>query len=86
MTLRDFIDDISDDQFISLKIGEYGFGINHSFRKYRVNRSSKLLDCKVQSIGSSFINDQIIINVCIELENLNYIKDFFNGYWLCLKL
>lgn len=80
MTLRDFLDEVSDGQFISLKIGEYRFGINNSFRKYRVNRSSKLLDCKVQSIGSSFINDRIIINVCIELENLNYIKDFFNGY------
>lgn len=79
MTLRDFIDEISDGQLISLKIGEYGFGINHSFRKFRVNRSSKLLDCKVQSIGASVINDLIVINVCIELENLNYIKDFFNG-------
>ena len=77
MTLRDFLDEISDGQLISLKIGEYGFGTNYSFRKYRVNRSSKLLDCKVQSIGSSFINERIIINVCIELENLNYIKDFF---------
>lgn len=79
MTLRDFIDEISDGQLISLKIGEYGFGINHSFRKFRVNRSSKLLDCKVQSIGASVIDDLIVINVCIELENLNYIKDFFNG-------
>lgn len=79
MTLRDFIDEISDGQLISLKIGEYGFGINHSFRKFRVNRSSKLLDCKVQSIGASVINNLIVINVCIELENLNYIKDFFNG-------
>lgn len=78
MILKEFLDEVSDGQFISLKIGEYGFGIAHSFRKYRVNRSSKLLDCKVQSIGSSFINDRIIINVCIELENLNYIKDFFN--------
>lgn len=77
MILKEFLDEVSDGQFISLKIGEYGFGINYSFRKYRVNRSSKLLDCKVQSIGSSFINDRIIINVCIELENLNYIKDFF---------
>lgn len=79
MILKEFLDEVSDGQFISLKIGEYGFGINHSFRKFRVNRSSKLLDCKVQSIGASVINDLIVINVCIELENLNYIKDFFNG-------
>ena len=77
MTLRDFLDEVSDGQFISLKIGEYGFGINHSFRKFRVNRSSKLLDCKVQSIGSSLIDDLIVINVCIELENLNDFKNFF---------
>lgn len=77
MTLRDFLDEVSDGQLISLKIGEYGFGINHSFRKFRVNRSSKLLDCKVQSIGSSLIDDLIVINVCIELENLNDFKNFF---------
>lgn len=77
MILRDFLDEVSDGQLISLKIGEYGFGINHSFRKFRVNRSSKLLDCKVQSIGSSLIDDLIVINVCIELENLNDFKNFF---------
>lgn len=77
MILRDFLDEVSEDQFISLKIDEYGFGINNSFRKCRVNRSSKVLDCKVQSIGSRFINNQSIINVWLELENLNYIKDFF---------
>ena len=86
MTLRDFLDEVSDGQFISLKIGEYGFGINHSFRKFRVNRSSKLLDCKVQSIGSSLIDDLIVINVCIELENLNDFKNFFKKDWLCMKL
>lgn len=77
MILKEFLDEISDGQLISLKIGEYGFGINHSFRKFRVNRSSKLLDCKVQSIGSSLIDDLIVINVCIELENLNDFKNFF---------
>lgn len=79
MTLRDFLDEISDGQLISLKIGEYGFGINHSFRKYRVNRSSKLLDCKVQCIGSSYIDDLIVINVHIECEDFNDFKNFFKG-------
>lgn len=50
MILREFLDEVSDGQFISLKIGEYGFGIAHSFRKCRVNEVSKLLDCKVHSI------------------------------------
>lgn len=77
MTLRDFLDEVSDGQLISLKNDKYGFGINHSFRKFRVNRSSNLLDCKVQSIGSSLIDDLIVINVCIELENLNDFKNFF---------
>lgn len=78
MTLRDFIDDITDDEFISLKIGKYGFGINHSFRKYRVNRSSKLLDCKVQSVGSGNIDGHFVIIVRIECEDLNDCKNFLN--------
>lgn len=79
MTLRDFIDDIGDNELIYLKLCE-DFASAYPFRKHRVNEASKLLDCKVQSIGSSFIDDLIVINVCIELENLNYIKGFFNGY------
>lgn len=77
MTLRDFLDEVSDGQFISLKIGEYGFGIAHSFRKYRVNRSSKLLDCKVQSVGSGNIDGHFVIIVRIECEDLNDCKNFF---------
>lgn len=77
MTLKEFLDEVSDGQFISLKIGEYGFGIAHSFRKYRVNRSSKLLDCKVQSIGSRKFGDQIAIVVHIECKDLNDCKNFF---------
>ena len=77
MILKEFLDEISDGQLISLKIGEYGFGINHSFRKYRVNKLSKLLKCKVQSIGSSFVDDKIVINVYIECKNLNDTKNFF---------
>lgn len=77
MILKEFLDEVSDDQFISLKIGEYGFGIAYSFRKYRVNRSSKLLDCKVQSIGSGLVDDKIVINVYIECEDLNDFKNFF---------
>lgn len=51
MTLRDFIDDITDDELIYLKLCEY-FASAYPFKKYRVNEASKLLDCKVQSIGS----------------------------------
>lgn len=77
MTLRDFIDDITDDEFIFLKLGEYRFGSICSFRKYAVNKSSKLLDCKVQSVGSGNIEGQIVIIVRVECENLNDLKDFF---------
>lgn len=77
MTLRDFIDDITDDEFIFLKLGEYRFGSICSFRKYAVNKSSKLLDCKVQSIGSNYVNNHTVITVHIECEDLNDIKDFF---------
>ena len=77
MTLRDFIDDITDDEFIFLKIGEYRFGSVCSFRKYAVNKSSKLLDCKVHSIGSMNYEDQIAIVVHIECEDLNDCKNFF---------
>lgn len=77
MTLRDFIDDITDDEFIFLKIGEYRFGSVCSFRKYAVNKSSKLLDCKVQSVGSGNIDGHFVIIVRIECEDLNDIKGFF---------
>lgn len=78
MILKEFLDDISEDQFIFLNIGEYyEFGIVYPFKKYRVNRSSKLLDCKVQSISSSSLNKKIIINVYIECKDFNDIKDFF---------
>lgn len=77
MTLRDFIDDITDDEFIFLKIGEYRFGSVCSFRKYAVNKSSKLLDCKVQSVGSGNIDGNIVIIVRIECEDLNDCKNFF---------
>ena len=77
MTLRDFINDITDDEFIFLKLGEYRFGSVCSFRKYAVNKSSKLLDCKVQSVGSGNIDGQIVIIVRIECEDLNDCKNFF---------
>lgn len=77
MTLRDFIDDITDDEFIFLKIGKYRFGSVCSFRKCRVNKLSKLLDCKVQSVGSGKIDGHIVIIVRIECEDLNDCKNFF---------
>lgn len=77
MTLRDFIDDITDDEFIFLKLGEYRFGSICSFRKYAVNKSSKLLDCKVQSVRSGNIDGQIVIIIRIECKDLNDIRDFF---------
>lgn len=78
MTLRDFLDDVLEDKFISLKLGEYGFASAFSFRKYRVNKLSKLLDCKVQSIGSNYVNNHSVITVHIECEDLNDIKNFLN--------
>lgn len=77
MTLRDFIDDITDDEFIFFKLGEYRFGSICSFRKYAVNKSSKLLDCKVQSVRSGNIDGQIVIIIRIECKDLNDIRDFF---------
>lgn len=77
MTLRDFLDDILDDAFIVLKFNEGNFSSAYAFRKYRVNKLSKLLKCKVQSIGSSFVDDKIVINVYIECKNLNDTKNFF---------
>lgn len=76
MTLRDFIDDITDDEFIYLRLCEY-FASAYPFRKYRVNEASKLLDCKVQSVGSGNIDGHIVIIVRIECEDLNDIRDFF---------
>lgn len=77
MTLRDFIDDIEDDVDIFLKLGEYGFASAYSFKKYTVNKLSKLLDCKVRSIGSECVDHHIVILVRIECENLNDFKNFF---------
>lgn len=76
MTLRDFIDDITDDEFIYLRLCEY-FASAYLFRKYRVNEASKLLDCKVHSIGSRKFGNQIAIVVHIECEDLNDFKNFF---------
>lgn len=76
MTLRDFIDDITDDELIYLKLCEY-FASAYPFRKCRVNKLSKLLDCKVQSVGSGNIDGHIVIIVRIECEDLNDCKNFF---------
>ena len=78
MTLRDFLDDITDDELIYLKLCDY-FASAYPFRKYRVNKLSKLLDCKVQSIGSECVKDHIVITVYIECEDLNDSKNFFKG-------
>lgn len=78
MTLRDFLDNILDDVFIALKFNEGSFSSSYAFRKYRVNKSSKLLDCRVQSIGSECVkDDHIVITVYIVCEDLNDSKDFF---------
>lgn len=76
MTLRDFIDDIEDDELIYLKLCEY-FASAYPFKKYRVNEASKLLDCKVQSVGSGNIDGHFVIIVRIECEDLNDCKNFF---------
>lgn len=76
MILRDFIDDISDGELIYLMLCDY-FASAYPFRKYRVNKLSKLLDCKVHSIGSRKFADQIAIVVHIECEDLNDFKNFF---------
>lgn len=76
MTLRDFIDDITDDELIYLKLCE-DFASAYPFRKCRVNKLSKLLDCKVHSIGSMNYGDRIAIVVHIEYEDLNDCKNFF---------
>lgn len=76
MTLRDFIDDIEDDELIYLKLCEY-FASAYPFKKCRVNEASKLLDCKVQSIGSGRVDCDIAVIVRIECEDLNDCKNFF---------
>lgn len=76
MTLRDFIDDITDDEFIYLELCE-NFANAYPFVKRRVNKASKLLDCKVHSIGTMKFGDQIAIVVHIECEDLNDFKNFF---------
>ena len=77
MTLRDFLDDILDDVFINLKFNEGSFSSAYVFTKNRVNKLSNLLDCKVQSIGSSLVGDRAVINVYIECKDLNDIRNFF---------
>ena len=77
MTLRDFLDDILDDESIVLKFNEGSFSSTYAFRKYRVNKLSKLLDCKVQSIGSAYVGNEYVIIVCVECEDLNDLKNFF---------
>lgn len=76
MTLRDFIDDITDDDLIYLEFCE-NFASAYPFRKYRVNKASKLLDCKVHNIETMNFEDQIAIVLQIECEDLNDIKNFF---------
>ena len=76
MTLRDLIDDIEDGELIYLEFYEY-FVSAYPFKKCRVNKASKLLDCKVHSIGSRKFGDQIAIVVHIECEDLNDFKNFF---------
>lgn len=76
MILRDFIDDIEDDELIYLELCE-NFANAYPFRKCSVNEVSKLLDCKVHSIGSRKFGDQIAIVVHIECEDLNDFKNFF---------
>lgn len=76
MTLRDFIDDITDDVLIYLELCNY-FASAYPFRKYRVNKASKLLDCKVHSIASRKFGDQIAIVIHIECKDLNDFKNFF---------
>ena len=76
MTLRDFIDDITDDQLIYLELCE-NFGNAYPFRKWRINKLSKLLDCKVHSIETRKFGDQIVIVLHIECEDLNDFKNFF---------
>lgn len=77
MTLRDLIDDITDDEYIFLKLDDYEFASDQSFRKYRVNKMSKLLDCKVQSIGSAYVGNECVIIVRVKCEDLNDLKNFF---------
>lgn len=76
MTLRDFIDDITDDNLICLKFIEGNFKTVF-FYKNKINSLSKLLDCKVCSIGSDYVRDRTVINVHIICKDLNDIRDFF---------
>lgn len=76
MTLRDFIDDITDDEFIYLELCE-NFANAYPFVKCRVNKASKLLDCKVHSIGSDYVRDRTVITAYIICKDLNDIRDFF---------
>lgn len=77
MTLRDFLDDVLDDVLISLKFNEGSFSSTYAFTRNRVNKLSKLLDCKVQSIGSSIVDNKVVIKVYIECKDLNDIRNFF---------
>lgn len=76
MTLRDFIDDITDDNLICLKFIEGNFKTVF-FYKNKINSLSKLLDCKVRSIGSDYVRDRTVITAYIICKDLNDIRDFF---------
>lgn len=47
------------------------------FYKNKINSLSKLLDCKVRSIGSDYVRDQIVIIAYIICKDLNDIRDYF---------
>lgn len=76
MILREFLNDILDDNLICLKFidGEFSTGF---FYKKAVNSLSKLLDCEVHSIGSNYVRDRTIIFAYIECKDLNDIRNFF---------
>ena len=63
-------------RMVRLKVCEY-VASAYPFKKHRVNEASKLLDCKVHSIGTRKFADQIAIVVYIECEDLNDFKFFF---------
>lgn len=76
MTLREFLDDILNDNLIRLKFIEGEFS-TVLFHKNKVNSLSKLLDCKVHSIGSNYVGDKTVITAYIKCKDLNDIRNFF---------
>lgn len=76
MTLREFLNDILDDNLICLKFidGKFSTGF---FYKEAVNRLSNLLDCEVHRIGSNYVRDRTVIFAYIECKDLNDIRNFF---------